>query len=134
MTTKELTIGAYAEELPINCPPAESTEIKEGVYFRFVGTMPPLAQDFASHCQLYPNKNYRDRQCLARSLSLFSSFEAATKAAKLPALKNKLIAKVVMIPGAGRIMQTSGPEHHSWWMYSGVDPVSLCSKAENGSW
>ena len=125
------TMNAWAEDLPVNCPPKEARAPANEPMYRLVSNIPPKQSDFFSHRLLYPEKQFRVDECRARSVSLFSSKEACARVSKLPGLKKKKVVVLSLPEDCGLIMQSgSGQAHFSWWMASGFDPLPLCHKVE----
>jgi len=121
--------GEWAEPLPKNCPPPEAYKPHFALFYRFVATSPPSANDFLSYCALHPQKEFRDKECQARALSLVDDkAEAFNRVRKLPVLKGKKVASIVLPPESGLILMTGKPHRHhfSWWLRAGFDPVPIC--------
>lgn len=111
----------YREPLPQGCPPPEAAEITaEQTVFRLVRTAPPTAADFRSQRAEHPQHPYSN-ECIARGLSVHTVRRDSEIAAKLPALKGRRICAVRLRPGAGRILQTFKPSHHTWWPLAAFD-------------
>ena len=107
----------YLEKLPDGCPPAESTEIEAARdVYRLVRTNPPTAVDFRSQREEYPDKVFHDiSECRARGLSVTGDEPSCTRLLALPSLRGRLVCRVHLTVGAGRIQQTGRPLHHTWW-------------------
>lgn len=118
----------WAETLPDNCPPSEAWEPNNEVYYRLVDSHPPTVRDFASNRELQPQRRLKSvTECEARSLSVYDNVEECRKVQKFPALRNKQVAKVALMPECGVVLQTtSNLFHHSWWLKAACDPVSIC--------
>ncbi len=113
--------------LPENCPPSEAREPENEVYYRLVEGSSPTARDFVSHRILYPTKSFEGRtECEVRSVSISSDSQKLQKLTKLNLHRNKRVARLVLPPESGAVLQTGHPTHHSWWLKAGFDPVSIC--------
>jgi hypothetical protein len=123
---------SYRDSLPDGCPPDAAEEIStERIVFRLVRTDPPTAQDFLSQRQENPDRVFRGvSECEARGLSVFAERrDAEARARKLPHLKNRKICRVSLTGGAGRILQTFQPSHHTWWPLAEFDILANCRVA-----
>jgi hypothetical protein len=109
------------EKLPPNCPP-ETAFAPQTSYFR-LGSIPPDDSDFWSHRRRFPNKVFHVSECIALSLSIFDSQEAAEKLKRLvPAMRSKPIFQVDLTEKDGLIEQTGNDSHHySWWRSTEFD-------------
>jgi hypothetical protein len=105
----------WYEELPFGCPPEEA-KLPEGVYFR-LGSIPPDDSDFWSHRRLFPHKKFHVDECVARSLSVFDTHDAAEHLRQLlPAMRSKPIFQLNLVEKDGLVQQTGKNIHHfSWW-------------------
>ena len=66
-------------------------------------------------------------ECQACGLSVFAErTELEAKALKLQHLKNRLICRVELVAGAGRIQQTGQRSHHTWWPLAAFDILAHC--------
>lgn len=94
----------YREPLPEDCPPSEAEEVAgmREVY-RLVRNNPPAELDFRSQRAV--------RMPYSRCRS--GDVRDCERARKLPALRGRLICRVQLITGAGRIQPTGRPSHHT---------------------
>ena len=124
-----MTERQYREPLPPGCPPDEAREIASSeAVFRLVRTDPPTADDFRSQRAEKPLHQFPGvSECRARGLSVFSAREDSQRALKLPALRGRLICRVQLESGAGRIQQTGRRSHHTWWPLVEFDILSRCA-------
>lgn len=107
----------FIEQLPIACPEADAVS-HEGTVYRLVSDE-PCELDFLSHRYLYPEKLFNASDCRARSLSVFTDFEAAKCLLGLPMHANKKVAAVELTQHAGLVKKTGKSPHHlSWWRAS----------------
>lgn len=119
---------SYREELPPDCPPKAAEEIT-GLrdVFRIVRSTPPSLDDFRSQRAEKPGAIFRGvTECQARGLSVFAEHRDSEKAVKLPRLRGRLICRVKLSSGAGKIQQTFQPSHHTWWPLSDFDILRNC--------
>lgn len=118
----------WAEPLPKDCPPSEAWEPNNEIYYRLVDN-PPTAKNFVSNRVLQPQRELKNvSECEARGLSVYDDIEGCHELMEtfLP-LRKKQVAKVTLPPECGKVLQTlQNPSHHSWWLKSGFDPVSVC--------
>ena len=128
---RTLLLDMYLEPLPEECPPDRSDEIDEPlVVYRFVETDPPTESDFASQRALRPNKAFDGvTECIARGLSVCTDLQRSIgKRKRMRNLRGKLICRVTLRQGAGRIEQTSkDPAHYTWWPLVDFDILDNCS-------
>ena len=124
-----MTEPRYRESLPPGCPPDEAREITSSeAVFRLVRTHPPTADDFCSQRVEKPFQEFHGvSECHARGLSVFFRWEDSQRALKLPALRGRLICRVQLESGAGRIQQTGRRSHHTWWPLAEFDILSRCA-------
>jgi hypothetical protein len=50
----------------------------------------------------------------------------AELAAKLPCLRGSRVCAVRLGAGAGRLLQTFRPSHHTWWPFAAFDILGHC--------
>ncbi len=112
----------YLEPLPEGCPPDEATEISvPWEVFRLVRTNPPSRDDFRSQRAEKPDAVFRVSECQARGLSVFTERSDSERALKLPRLRGRVICRLRLKSGVGRIQQTGPPSHHTWWPLAAYD-------------
>ena len=118
----------YREPLPDGCPPPGAEEIVEpNVIFRLVRNHPPSGRDFVSQRAIYPDRTFRNvSECVARGLSVTPNPDDAVRRLRLPNFRGARICRVSLDIGAGRIQQTGGPPHHTWWPLQGFDILANC--------
>ena len=117
----------YREPLPDDCPPdaAEEIDAPRTVY-RLVRNNPPSDDDFRSQRAEKPTARFNVSECRARGLSVFAERRVAERLAKKPNLTGSVICQVTLTPGAGRIKQTGGRSHYTWWPYKDYDILANC--------
>ena len=120
---------SYREQLPEACPPDEAEEIRTRVeVFRLVRNAPPSDEDFRSQREEKPDRVFhRVTECQARGLSVHTDRGDSERALKLPNLRGRLICRLQLDAGAGRMQQTGAPSHHTWWPLADFDILSRCS-------
>lgn len=124
-----LTSSMYSmwyETLPSECPPKEALPAPGRIVYRFVNNNPPIDSCFHSMHKEGHNLTIGGEvtECIVRALSVWETEEIARKKSKLPALKNKLMAKVILSETDGPILKTFGKGHYSWWRKSEFKPTS----------
>lgn len=118
---------SYRETLPDGCPPDAAEEIAESrQVFRLVRGNPPTLDDFRSQRAEKPEAVFQVSECQARGLSVFSGRRDSERALKLPTLRGRLICRLRLEAGAGRIQQTGRPSHHTWWPLAAFDILAHC--------
>ena len=125
-----MEIMEWIELLPENCPPEEAYPPNNMAVFRLVESCPPSEVDFQSTKQRSPNRI--SDECILKSCSVFSSFEACDKVRKtFRDFRNMRIVRIVLPPESGLIMQTvTKPSHYSWWRSADFDPIKNCSEVD----
>lgn len=119
----------YREPLPDGCPPDAAEEIvRPRDVFRLVRTNPPTAKDFRSQRAEKPDRTFPEiDECQARGLSVHADRRDSEKALRLPALRGRLICRLRLGAGAGKIQQTGRPSHHTWWPLADYDVLTQCT-------
>ena len=119
--------GLFREPLPEKCPPVEATDISSLLtVYRLVESIPPSADDFASHQAKKPHAKYPN-PCKARGLSVLPTIAAAERTKKLPTLRHRtlLICTVRLVKDSGMILR-EGNEHWTWWPFAMCDVLACC--------
>ena len=117
----------FPEELPGNCPPAAVEEIVGRWDVNYlVRTDPPTADDFRSQRAEKPIHHFRD-ECRARGLSVHSDPHDSEQARRLPTLQGRLICRLHLDAGAGELLQTGRPSHHTWWPLASYDVLAVAA-------
>lgn len=119
---------SYREPLPEGCPPDAAEEIAASrEVFRLVRNSPPTMDDFRSQRAEKPVQTFPGvKECQARGLSVFAERRDSERALKLPTLRGRLICRLRLEAGAGRIQQTGRPSHHTWWPLAAFDILANC--------
>ena len=120
----------YREPLPHGCPPDDAEEITTPlIVYRLVRNNPPSDDDFRSQRYENPTRRYRRvTECQARGLSVRTDLADAVALTHLPRMRGRLLCKVQLDSGSGRIMQTGEWPHHStWWPLAEFDILANCS-------
>ena len=118
---------SYRETLPDGCPPEAAEEITSPrEVFRLVRGNPPTLDDFRSQRAEKPNADFQVSECQSRGLSVFAERRDSERALKLPRLRGRLICRLGLKAGAGRIQQTGRPSHHTWWPLAAFDILEHC--------
>lgn len=114
----------WFEELPEQCPP-DSAAQPNGEFYRMIEGKNVDEIDFHSHRKREPNKSFNTCECIAKSLSIFDSFESCERVTKLPAHNGKKIAIVKLDETSGAIGKTGRDKsHYSWWRSGDFDWLS----------
>lgn len=118
---------SYREPLPEECPPDGAEEIAAPrEVFRLVRNSPPTVGDFLSQRAEKPDAVFQVSECQARGLSVFAERRDSERALKLPTLRGRLICRLRLEAGAGRIQQTGRRSHHTWWPLAAFDIMAHC--------
>ena len=118
---------SYRESLPAGCPPEVAEEIAtQRDFFRLVRNDPPALDDFKSQRAEKPEAVFQVSECQARGLSVFAERRDSERALKLPTLRGRLICRLRLEAGAGRIQQTGRPSHYTWWPLAAFDILAHC--------
>lgn len=121
----------YKEELPDGCPPLDAENVQNIVFYRLVKSHPPTEEDFISLKGQNPTKDYNSHECEARALSVFVELSGALEVLKLPTQKGKQITKLKLGSNSGKHKRTfTRQHHHSWWVYSSIDPLACCETVQ----
>jgi hypothetical protein len=122
----------WVEDLPFGCPPTEAVIPSGKTFYRLVSKYPPSEKDFYPHIKLYPNKSFNDI-CMASGLSISDSIDGCQELKKLPNLKSKKIAKIILNNKSGVILKTTSRRYHfTWWVAKSFNPVDNCELIHNG--
>ena len=119
----------YREPLPDGCPPDTAEEIiQPRDVFRLVRTDPPTEEDFKSQRAEKPGHTFSGvDECQVRGLSVHTERRDSENALKLPKLRGRLICRLRLGFGAGKILQTGRRSHHTWWPLADYDVLVQCT-------
>ena len=123
---------AWPSYYPIACPPDDTVEPHGDVY-RLVSGEVPDKKDFLSYWIKFPNrrKSYQTKgeACEACGLSVSMALEDAKRLRRvIPQFRASKIAMARLAPSQGRIKNTRGRRHYTWWVPKAVgDPSALFS-------
>ena len=107
----------WYEQLPPQCPPLDAVPCV-GTYYRIAKGNPATDNDFFSQRKLQPSKVFSGLgvdECIARSISLFSEVNDATRRLKLPKFRSANVVEITLQPKDGVIKKTFSDSHYSWW-------------------
>lgn len=122
-----MTNMIYREPLPDDCPPDEAEEINAPRFvYRLVSNVPPSSDDFKSQRLEKPRARFNVSECRARGVSVFANIRDAERQTRRQNLKHLAPCRVTLTAGAGRIQQTGGHSHHTWWPYESYDILAHC--------
>ena len=121
----------YRDELPGNCPPPEAEEIAAPrIVHHFARRVPPTRRDFRSQRQ---RRSGSDRsaadECIAAGLSVFADPAEMADMQRRGYFARRIICRVVLSRGAGKILKTRGGSHYTWWPAAEWDIAASCSRA-----
>ncbi len=120
-------IMTYHETLPDDCPPDEADEIGEPrLVYRLVRSIPPTDEDFRSQRAEKPTAQFNVSECRARGVSVFANLSDAERQTRRRNLRHLTPCQVVLTTGAGRIKETGGRSHYTWWPYDSYDILANC--------
>jgi hypothetical protein len=131
MVSKEEQNLEWAEPLPLACPPEEAESPNGDRYYRLVKVFPPIESDFYSYRMLYPGRSFKLGECIARAVSVLTSYKECGNLMKPPRYKhdNNTIIVIVLPPESGVVLQTGlKRSHFSWWRAKNFDPIPCCQK------
>lgn len=119
---------AYRESLPPDCPPATAEKIVTVRYvFRLVRTTPPTELDFRSYRAEHPERVVHGvSECQTRGLSVYGERRDAERLLRSPRFRGRLICRVELCEGAGRIEHTGGKSHYTWWPLAEYNILGHC--------
>ncbi len=117
----------FPDFLPVDCPPADASPAS-GEFFRIVKAH-PIKRDMDSHFE--KNQPFSDDDlCEFCGISLFDSYDimrslliARSKGLAKNLAKNR-IASIKIASIHGVVKKTRGPNHWTWWPYSGLDRLN----------
>ncbi len=116
---------AWPGHFPNGCPPVAASDA-EGLVIRLVENDPPAPSDFESHYKRSPDKDWGQNLCKACGLSVYGDRNDAERImAKVPALRNRLLAIGALKPELGKVLSTPTPRtrsHRTWWLPQGGEP------------
>lgn len=112
----------WPEFFPRECPP-DTAEDACGVVYRLLKQVPPLAEDFECHWNIFPGRRKKFEQdgqrCNSCGLSAYRNATAArNKGNQIPALRAHVLGVATIPEPGGKFAATPRPEdpHHcTWW-------------------
>lgn len=112
---------------PEMCPPGDAENVA-GMVYRFTSKTIPKFSDFISYYELKPDKDWGDKACQARGLSVYTTEEDCRAArAAVPALKKKKLCVAELPAEAGVIALTPSKNttnHKTFWSLLGAEELS----------
>ena len=118
----------YREPLPDDCPPDEPEEITSPrLVYHLVRNNPPTGEDFISQRGQRPERVFPNiSECQARGLSVHNNPASAMELMGLRTMRGRMLCRVRLDHGAGRIMQTGKDLHHNtWWPLADYDVLAI---------
>ena len=114
----------WPSHFPIGVPPSDAT-VPSGWLFRLVDTLPPSAEDFKSHFELYPGRDWGVGIVQAHGVSFHADVADSEKVRRrFKPLRNKRIARGQLTAHHGRMKKTPSTEtsHLTVWFLAGAAP------------
>lgn len=109
----------WTETLPVSCPPEDACAPHGDSFYRVSHGNPADNSDFFSQRKMQGDdrvfKGNGIDECIARAVSVFSSWEDATRLLKLPKFRDGCIALIVLDEKDGVTKKTFSTSHFSWW-------------------
>ena len=107
----------WPSNFPEQCPPTEARQDSLEV-FRLVANDPPAEKDFRPNRIEKPDRNFKPADlCNACGISVFQSIDDAIRIrGKYKANKGKHIAKGIISPNDGFVLETYASSHTTWWL------------------
>lgn len=116
-------MSSWPEHYPQQCPPKEAY-YHNGDLFRFINRNNPQSRDFKSYYEMSPEKDWGNKACQARGLSVLKcALGVEEMRDAIPALRRKKVSKAIISSVDGMLANTpssSSQRHCSWWV-----PASL---------
>ncbi len=108
----------WPDHFPEQCPPGCAEPVSGKVY-RFINRTNPKEKDFKSFFELNPGRDWGEKACQARGLSVYKSKDICEQMIDLiPALAKKKLAVAELDPDDGVIAETpstNSNEHNTLW-------------------
>lgn len=113
----------WYEKLPNDCPPLDAFEPEGKELFRLCQSNPADTSDFYSQQNENPDRTFAGISvCVLRAVSLWDDHHKCLKQRKYPTQRNKVLGRIQLNKGDGRIKNTFKPNHYSWWRSGTFDP------------
>lgn len=110
--------SVWPDHYPEKCPPEDAEEVS-GTVYRLTNRTNPKHKDFLSCFERNPGKNWGEKACQARGLSVFTSEEDCKAAsAAVPALRKKKLCVADLPSVSGLIAPTPSKNtynHKTLW-------------------
>lgn len=120
-------MAKWPDHYPDRCPPSNA-EYPEGCLYRFVSKSVPMKEDFTSHYDINPKKDWGEKECQAKGLSVFGTIEDCLLiAARVPALRKKVISKAVLSADENLVADTPSNQsqnHKTLWSTQDADDLA----------
>lgn len=121
-------MAGWPDHFPDGCPPDDAGPAT-GLVYRLVRNAAPAADDFRSHAEDQPERDWGDAHCKACGLSIFRDLTEAVKTTRrIPALRGSVPASAELDGGPGVILHTpsrAADSHHTWWLPDGESVQQL---------
>lgn len=114
----------FKTQLPLNCPPSETSEQNIFLFRLFVPD--DLEESFKNHVELFPLNISYYSNCKAYGLSFFDNLDAALDLLKKENNEGKVIAKVELTEQYGKLTNKATKKgHYTLWPYLNFDPHNV---------
>lgn len=112
----------WVPEMPDGVPPMDICIPHEHPLFRLVKNIPATENDFVTHHEQSPNRDWGDLYVCSFASSMFDDLATVNRLTKMPNLKDsKAVARVILNPEDGVVKQTFRHHHYSWWKTNKFD-------------
>ena len=116
----------WMPDMPNGVPPEEICVPHEHSLYRLVKNLPATEEDFLTHHELDPNREWGDLYVCSFASSMFDDLDIVKRLKKMPKLRDsKAVARIVLNPKDGVVNQTFRKHHYSWWKTDRFDINSV---------
>jgi hypothetical protein len=118
---------SWPKHFPSGCPGQEAAPAT-GVVWRLVKSTTPTAEDFVSHYEAKPGKDWGGKDCEACGLSVHRDPADAAALRALPLFRNHRVASGTLTSSHGVMSPTpsrKSASHETWWVPQGVEVSSI---------
>ncbi len=122
----------WFDDFPEQCPPVDARQDKLEV-FRLVSNNPPTSDDFLPTIkESSPHRKFSDEiLCNAHGVSVFKNInDIRRKREDFKPLRQKKVARGIIMPNDGLVKETGGQSHVTWWLQT-EEPHKTFSEVEN---
>lgn len=122
----------WPDYFPEQCPPVDARKDELAV-FRLVSNNPPTSGDFLPTIkESPPHRDFSDEVlCIACGVSVFKNIDdIVKKRTRYKALRDKKVARGIIMPNDGLVKETFGLSHVTWWLQT-EEPHATFFEVEN---